>query len=45
MFVNGTELIGLIGVYVDDFLVLNVTTIPSSQEYFNGERGMRLISR
>ena len=31
MFMNGTELVGLIGVYVDDFLVLDVMMIPSSQ--------------
>ena len=30
MFMNGTELVGLIGVYVDDFLVA-ATTIPCSQ--------------
>ena len=50
MFMNGTELVGLIGVYVDDFWWLGVTTIPSSrllcQHFkgpFNGECGMKII--
>lgn len=39
MFMNGTELVGLIGVYVDDFWWLGVTTIPSSRllcQHFKG---------
>ena len=52
MFMSGTELVGLIGVYVDDFFGgMDVTTILSSQlfcqnlkELFNEEREMRTIS-
>lgn len=36
---NGTELVGLIGVYVDDCWGLGVTTIPSSRllcQHFKG---------
>ena len=43
MFINGTDLVGLIGVYVDDFLVAGCLC-RSSKEHFNGERGMRTIS-
>ena len=48
MFVNGTE---LIGVYVDDFLVVGCYDDPvfsaalsKLKEHSNGERGMRTIS-
>ena len=44
MFMNGTELVGLIRVYVDDFLVAGCDDDPSSQllcqnskEHFNGK--------
>ena len=45
MFRNGTELVGLIGVHADVFLVAGRDDDPvSSREHFNGERGMRTVS-
>ena len=51
MFMNRTELVGLMRVCVDDFLVAGCVDDPFSQllcqnseEPFNGERGMRIIS-
>ena len=48
---NGTEFVGLMGVFVGDFLVAGCDDDPISQqlcqnlkELFNGERGMRTIS-
>ena len=42
-FMSGTELVGLIGVCVDDFLVAGCDD-RNSKEHFSGERGMRTIS-
>ena len=52
MFMYSTELVGLIGVYVGDFLVTGRDNDPifsaalsTLKGTFNGERGMRTISR
>ena len=44
MFMNGTELVGLIGVYVDDYLVAGCDDDPIFSAALNGERGMSTIS-